>query len=150
MSAYGEWRAAGKATLVLRLRRGDRPGKTAKTPVHSQLGSHRGAGFRIVQSEIEREPPDGPGQTHLVGTITEGANKGHRVETSSRLPTSDSTDRKRHRRQHDHPREVRAARQRSGRPESVPSATLRDAAVQRFRATVALETARPLFRPVAS
>jgi hypothetical protein len=25
------------------------------------------------------------GQTHLVGTITEGANKGRRVETSSRL-----------------------------------------------------------------
>ena len=25
------------------------------------------------------------GQTHLVGKITEGANKGHRVETSSRL-----------------------------------------------------------------
>ena len=25
------------------------------------------------------------GQTHLVGEITEGANKGHRVETSSRL-----------------------------------------------------------------
>jgi len=73
----------GKATLVFGFDEGSSgPGKA---PVHSYWVVKADPTSDSFKAKLTGTVDVGSGQTHLVGTITEGANKGRRVETSSRL-----------------------------------------------------------------
>ena len=78
----GAWR--GKATLVFGFDEGS-PGQAGKIPVHSYWIVTGVSASESFEARLSGTAETVSGQTHLVGEITEGANKGHRVETSSRL-----------------------------------------------------------------
>jgi hypothetical protein len=74
----------GKATLVFGFDEGS-SGQTGKALVHSSWVVTAVPASESFKAKLSGTAEVVSGQTHLVGTITEGANKGHRVETSSRL-----------------------------------------------------------------
>ena len=74
----------GKATLVFGFDEGS-SGQAGKIPVHSSWVITAVPASESFKAELRGTVEVVTGQTHLVGKITEGANKGRRVETSSRL-----------------------------------------------------------------
>jgi hypothetical protein len=74
----------GKATLVFGFDEGS-SGQTGKIPVHSYWIVTAVPASESFKAKLSGTVETVSGQTHLVGKITEGANKGRRVETSSRL-----------------------------------------------------------------
>src|SRR5215208_6476797 len=81
-AVYGE--RQGKATLVFGFDEGS-SGQAGKIPVHSYWVVTAVAASESFKAKLSGTVEMVSGQTHLVGKITEGANKGRRVETSSRL-----------------------------------------------------------------
>jgi hypothetical protein len=79
---YGE--RQGKATLVFGFDEGS-SGQAGKIPVHSYWVVTAVPASESFKAKLSGTAETVSGQTHLVGTITEGAHKGRRVETSSRL-----------------------------------------------------------------
>jgi len=73
----------GKATLVFGFDEGS--GQAGKIPVHSYWVVTAVPASESFKAKLSGTAETVSGQTHLVGKITEGANKGRRVETSSRL-----------------------------------------------------------------
>ncbi len=74
----------GKATLIFGFREGS-SGQAGKIPVHSYWVVTTVPASESFKAKLSGTAETVSGQTHLVGTITEGANKGRRVQTSSRL-----------------------------------------------------------------
>ena|SRR5688572_8494093 len=74
----------GKATLVFGFDEGS-SGQAGKAPVHSYWVVEAEPASDSFKAKLTGTVEVASGQTHLVGTITEGANKGRRVETKSRL-----------------------------------------------------------------
>ncbi len=74
----------GKATLVFGFDEGS-SGQAGKIPVHSSWVVTAVPASESFKAKLSGTAETVSGQTHLVGKITEGANKGRRVETSSRL-----------------------------------------------------------------
>lgn len=74
----------GKATLVFGFVEGS-SGQAGKIPVHSYWVVEAEPASESFKARLTGTVEVVSGQTHLVGTITEGAYKGRRVETSSRL-----------------------------------------------------------------
>ena len=74
----------GRATLVFGFDEGS-SGEAGKIPVHSSWVVTAVPASESFKAELRGTAEVVSGQTHLVGTITEGANKGRRVETKSRL-----------------------------------------------------------------
>ena len=74
----------GKATLVFGFDEGS-SGEAGKIPVHSYWVVTAVPSSQSFEAKLNGTAETVSGQTHLVGTITEGAHKGRRVETSSRL-----------------------------------------------------------------
>ncbi len=74
----------GKATLVFGFDGGS-AGQPGKIPVHSYWIVTAVPASASFKARLSGTVETISGQTHLIGTITEGANKGRRVETSSRL-----------------------------------------------------------------
>jgi hypothetical protein len=74
----------GKATLVFGFDKGS-SGEAGKIPVHSYWVVTAVPASESFKAKLSGTAETVSGQTHLVGRITEGANKGRRVETSSRL-----------------------------------------------------------------
>ena len=74
----------GKATLVFGFDEGS-SGQTGKIPVHSYWIVTAVPASESFKAKLSGTVETVSGQTHLVGKITEGANKGRRIETSSRL-----------------------------------------------------------------
>jgi hypothetical protein len=81
-TVYGELK--GRATLVFGFDEGS-SGQAGKAPVHSYWIVEAEPASDSFKAKLTGTVEVASGQTHLVGTITEGANKGRRVETSSRL-----------------------------------------------------------------
>jgi hypothetical protein len=74
----------GKATLVFGFDQ-EPSGQAGKIPVHSYWVVSAVPASESFKAKERGTAEAVSGQTHLVGKITEGANKGHRVETRSRL-----------------------------------------------------------------
>jgi hypothetical protein len=74
----------GKATLVFGFDEGS-SGQAGKIPVHSSWTVTAVPASESFKAKLSGTAETVSGQTHLVGKITEGANKGRRIETSSRL-----------------------------------------------------------------
>jgi hypothetical protein len=74
----------GRATLVFGFDEGS-SGQSGKALVHSSWVVTAVPVSESFKAELSGTAEVVSGQTHLVGKITEGANKGRRVETSSRL-----------------------------------------------------------------
>jgi hypothetical protein len=74
----------GTATLVFGFDEGS-SGQSGKIPVHSYWVVTGVPASESFKAKLSGTAETVSGQTHLVGEITEGANKGRRVETSSRL-----------------------------------------------------------------
>jgi hypothetical protein len=74
----------GKATITFGFDEGS-SGQAGKIPVHSSWVVTAVPASESFKAQLSGTAETVSGQTHLVGTITEGANKGSRVETSSRL-----------------------------------------------------------------
>src|SRR3954467_1266968 len=74
----------GRATLVFGFDEGS-SGEAGKAPVHSSWVVKAEPASDSFKAKLTGTVEVASGQTHLVGKITEGANKGRRVETSSRL-----------------------------------------------------------------
>lgn len=74
----------GRATLVFGFDGGP-PGQAGKAPVHSYWVVEAEPASESFKARLSGTVEVISGQTHLVGKITEGAHKGRRVETSSRL-----------------------------------------------------------------
>jgi hypothetical protein len=74
----------GTATLVFGFDEGP-SGEAGKAPVHSYWVVKAEPASESFKAKLSGTVEVISGQTHLVGEITEGANKGSRVETSSRL-----------------------------------------------------------------
>jgi hypothetical protein len=74
----------GKATLVFGFGTGS-SGQAGKIPVHSYWVVTAVPASESFKAKLSGTVETVTGQTHLVGTITEGAGKGRRVETRSRL-----------------------------------------------------------------
>jgi hypothetical protein len=74
----------GKATLVFGFDEGS-SGQAGKILVHSYWVVTAVPASESFKAKLSGTAEAVSGQTHLVGKITEGANKGSRVETSSRL-----------------------------------------------------------------
>jgi hypothetical protein len=74
----------GQATLVFGFDEGP-SGQAGKAPVHSYWVVKAEPASESFKAQLSGTVEVISGQTHLVGKITEGANKGRRVETSSRL-----------------------------------------------------------------
>ncbi|HEV7365260.1 MAG TPA: hypothetical protein VGN76_05405 [Gemmatimonadales bacterium] len=74
----------GKATLVFGFDEGS-SGQAGKALVHSSWVVTAVPASESFKAKLSGTAEVVSGQTHLVGKITEGANKGRRVETSSRL-----------------------------------------------------------------
>ena len=73
-----------KATLVFGFDEGS-SGQTDKIPVYSHWVVTAVPASESFEAKLSGTVETVSGQTHLVGKITESANKGRRVETSSRL-----------------------------------------------------------------
>ena len=80
----------GRATLVFGFDEGS-SGQAGKIPVHSYWVVTAVPASESFKAKLSGTVEAVSGQTHLVGRITEGFNKGRRVETSSRCSTSDPT-----------------------------------------------------------
>ena len=74
----------GKATLVFGFDEGS-SGQAGKIPVHSYWVVTAVPASESIKAKLSGTAEAVSGQTHLVGKITEGANTGRRVETSSRV-----------------------------------------------------------------
>jgi len=74
----------GKATLVFGFDEGS-SGQAGKALVHSYWVVKAEPASESFKAKLSGTVEVASGQTHLVGKITEGAYKGRRVETSSRL-----------------------------------------------------------------
>ena len=74
----------GKATLVFGFDEGS-SGQAGKIPVHSYWVVTAVPASESFKAKLSGTAEVVSGQTHLVGEVTEGPNKGRRVETSSRL-----------------------------------------------------------------
>jgi hypothetical protein len=74
----------GTATLVFGFDEGS-SGQAGKIPVHSYWVVTGVPASESFKARLSGTAETVSGQTHLVGKITEGANKGRRIETSSRL-----------------------------------------------------------------
>ena len=74
----------GRATLVFGFDEGS-SGQAGKIPVHSYWVVTAVPASESFKARLSGTAETVSGQTHLVGKITEGANKGRRVETRSRL-----------------------------------------------------------------
>ena len=74
----------GQANLVFGFDEGS-SGQAGKVLVHSYWVVKAEPASESFKAKLSGTAEVVSGQTHLVGKITEGANKGHRVETSSRL-----------------------------------------------------------------
>jgi hypothetical protein len=74
----------GRATLVFGFDEGS-SGQAGKAPVHSYWVVEAEPASESFKAKLSGTVEVISGQTHLVGKITEGAHKGRRVETSSRL-----------------------------------------------------------------
>jgi hypothetical protein len=74
----------GRATLVFGFDQGS-SGQVGKALVHSYWVVTAVPASESFKAKLSGTAEVVTGQTHLVGTITDGANKGHRIETSSRL-----------------------------------------------------------------
>lgn len=74
----------GTATLVFGFDEGS-SGQAGKIPVHSHWVVTTVPASESFKATLSGTVETVSGHTHLVGTITEGANKGRRVETVSRL-----------------------------------------------------------------
>ena len=74
----------GKATLVFGFDEGS-SGQAGKIPVHSYWVVTAVPASESFKAKLSGTAETVSGQTHLVGKITEGTDKGRRVETSSRL-----------------------------------------------------------------
>jgi hypothetical protein len=74
----------GRATLVFGFDEGS-SGEAGKVLVHSHWVVTAVPASESFKAELRGTAEVVSGQTHLVGKITEGANKGRRVETKSRL-----------------------------------------------------------------
>jgi hypothetical protein len=84
MSGVVNGERQGKATLVFGFDEGS-SGQAGKIPVHSYWVVTAVPASESFKAKLSGTVEAVSGQTHLVGKITEGANKGRRVETSSRL-----------------------------------------------------------------
>jgi len=84
MSGTVDGERQGKATLVFGFDEGS-SGQAGKILVHSYWVVTAVPASESFKAKLSGTAEAVSGQTHLVGKITEGANKGHRVETSSRL-----------------------------------------------------------------
>ena len=84
MSGTVNGEVQGRATLVFGFDEGS-SGQAGKIPVHSYWVVQAEPASESFKAKLSGTVETVSGQTHLVGTITEGANKGRRVETSSRL-----------------------------------------------------------------
>ena len=74
----------GRATLVFGFDEGS-SGEAGKALIHSSWVVTAVPASESFKARLSGTAEVVSGQTHLVGKITEGANKGRRVETSSRL-----------------------------------------------------------------
>jgi hypothetical protein len=74
----------GKATLVFGFDEGS-SGQAGKVLIHSYWVVTAVPASESFKAKLSGTAESVSGQTHLVGKITEGADKGRRVETSSRL-----------------------------------------------------------------
>ena len=74
----------GKATLVFGFDEGS-SGQAGRIPIHSYWVVTTVPASESFKARLSGTAETVSGQTHLVGKITEGANQGRRVETSSRL-----------------------------------------------------------------
>jgi len=74
----------GQATLVFGFDEGS-SGQAGKALVHSSWVVKAEPASESFKAKLSGTADAVSGQTHLVGKITEGPNKGRRVETSSRL-----------------------------------------------------------------
>ena len=84
MSGTVNGEVQGRATLVFGFDDGS-SGQTGKALVHSYWVVKAEPASESFKAKLSGTVEVVSGQTHLVGKITEGANKGRRVETSSRL-----------------------------------------------------------------
>ena len=74
----------GRATLVFGFDEGS-SGQAGKALVHSYWVVKAEPASESFEAKLSGTAEVVSGQTHLIGKITEGANKGRRVETKSRL-----------------------------------------------------------------
>ena len=74
----------GRATLVFGFDEGS-SGEAGKALIHSYWVVTAVPASESFKAKLSGTVEAVSGQTHLVGKITEGANQGHRVETSSRV-----------------------------------------------------------------
>jgi hypothetical protein len=74
----------GRATLVFGFDEGS-SGQAGTALIHTSWVVSAVPASESFKAQLSGTVESLSGQTHLVGTITEGANKGRRVETSSRL-----------------------------------------------------------------
>jgi hypothetical protein len=74
----------GRATLVFGFDEGS-SGEAGKALIHSSWVVTAVPASESFKAKLSGTVEVVSGQTHLVGKITEGANKGHRVETTSRV-----------------------------------------------------------------
>ena len=84
MSGTVKGELQGHATLVFGFDEGP-SGQAGKAPIHSYWVVKAEPASESFKAKLSGTVEVISGQTHLVGKITEGANKGRRVETSSRL-----------------------------------------------------------------
>ena len=84
MSGTVDGERQGKATLVFGFDEGS-SGQAGKILVHSYWVVTAVPASESFKAKLSGTAETVSGQTHLVGKITEGADKGRRVETSSRL-----------------------------------------------------------------
>jgi hypothetical protein len=84
MSGSVNGEVQGKAILVFGFNEGS-SGQAGKIPVHSYWVVTAVPASESFKAKLSGTAEPVSGQTHLVGKITEGANKGRRVETNSRL-----------------------------------------------------------------
>jgi hypothetical protein len=84
MSGTVNGEVQGRATLVFGFDEGS-SGEPGKAPIHSYWVVTAVPASESFKAKLNGTVEVVSGQTHLVGKITEGANKGRRVETSSRV-----------------------------------------------------------------
>jgi hypothetical protein len=84
MSGTVNGEVQGRATLVFGFDEGS-SGQAGKALIHSYWVVTAVPASESFKAKLNGTVEVVSGQTHLVGTITEGANKGLRVETSSRV-----------------------------------------------------------------
>ena len=84
MSGTVDGELRGRATLVFGFDEGS-SGQAGKALIHSSWVVKAEPASESFKAKLSGTVEVVSGQTHLVGKITEGVNKGRRVETSSRL-----------------------------------------------------------------